>query len=315
MNTEALIYVTDQRGYNLTLLSLASYILTQNNDRDIYVFCHNFEPENTKNLQNRSEDKGFRVNFVSVNNSSFNDIKIKGHITNTTYLKLHCVLDLKDKYDKVLYSDNDILYVREIDLSNVNFKNTPLAAVIDVADSSGMTDEYFIETCKKNNVSSRYFNAGLLYFNCIKLRTESSLIKDFHNHVNTHKESCWYKETCRTNDQCSMNFLFSEKWVPLPLTNNMQACLKYSDLWTQASVRHYQGKTKFYPITSWREDRQAISLINRTLDFMDMDGQYTSGITGNIFYFFNKLRQYKSIKNKTSSLKYIDKVHGSEFVK
>ena len=257
----AVVYVVDQKGYELARHAAASFILTQSNFQDLYVFCHNFMPSRKDRLINFGQEHAVRVHIEPINDPQIEKLNSIGHITHTAHLKLKSVEIISHAYDRVLYVDYDVLFFEQIFLETINLEGFPIAAVYDIAVSSGMTDADFIQNCRKNNRSTHHFNSGLMLFDCSKW--DRLTREKYMRLLDKHQVSCDFLKQCQPNDQCITNLLFENNWKRLPLAFNMQACAKFTDQWAHASVRHYQGVSKFLPIRPWRNDGRDIRLIRR----------------------------------------------------
>jgi lipopolysaccharide biosynthesis glycosyltransferase len=257
----AVVYVIDQKGYELARHAAASFILTQSNFQDLYVFCHNFMPSRKDRLINFGEENGVQVHFQPINDPHLEKINGNGHITRTTHLKLKPVEMISHACDRALYVDHDVLFFEPIFLEKIDLEGLPIGAVYDIAVSGGITDADFVENCQKNHRSPHYFNAGLMLFDCSKWNRTSR--GKYMQLLGEHQVNCDYMKKCLQNDQCIVNRLFENNWRRLPLTFNMQACAKFTDKWAHASVRHYQGVSKFLPIRPWRNDGRDNRLIRR----------------------------------------------------
>ncbi len=66
MKKTALLYVTDLKGCQLTLHSLASFMLTQASTNDIYIYCHNFYPGDADLRKVQAAQRGFSLHFEEI---------------------------------------------------------------------------------------------------------------------------------------------------------------------------------------------------------------------------------------------------------
>ncbi|MGD0962235.1 MAG: glycosyltransferase [Methylomonas sp.] len=308
----ALIYVTDKKGFELTIYSISSFVLTQNPQWDIHLFCHDFIPDDITDIKSRCNQAGFNLIISNITDVFISNLLTKGHVTSAAYLKIVCVLALKDQYERILYADNDILFVESINLNNINFDNMPLAAVIDIADCGEISDPSFNETCVKNGVSQKYFNSGFMYFNALILRNDTTIMDRYLEFLGIHQSFCWYKMNCRTNDQCVLNRLFCDQWTLIPLKYNVQGCLKFTQYWSRAAVRHYQGSNKFIPVKPWRDDNKGRRLVAEIEEFLGLTPIKYYKLEGVLFY-LNILRNWKSYNSRQLVLAELIKAYGKEF--
>jgi lipopolysaccharide biosynthesis glycosyltransferase len=293
LNQQALFYVTDQKGYMLTLHAMASFVLTQRPEFDIYIFCHNFMPDDVAARQAQCAKQGFHLQVLPVDGQLVDGLKTKGHVTATTYLKLPCALDLSKTYQRVLYVDNDILFMAPVELATLPLDEMSMGAVLDVAECGGITDPTFQATCECHGVSNRYFNAGLMLFDGKALAADSGMRDRYFGFLAQHQKTCWYKQNCRTNDQCVMNRLFNGQWQFLPLVYNMQASLKFTSYWGSAKVRHYQGINKFIPPKAWRDDARGTHFVSQIQAFLALPVLQPRAF-GSVVYLGNRLRHWRS---------------------
>jgi choline dehydrogenase-like flavoprotein/lipopolysaccharide biosynthesis glycosyltransferase len=257
----AVVYVIDEKGYELARHAAASFILTQFNFQDMHVFCHKFMPSRKDRLINVGEENGVRVHIEPIDDPQIEKLDCIGHITHTAHLKLKSVEMISHAYDRVLYVDYDLLFFEQIFLEKIDLEGFPIGAVYDIAVSSGMTDADFIQNCLKNNRSPHHFNSGLMLFDCSQWDYKSK--EKYMQLLDEHQVKCDYMKKCLQNDQCIINRLFENNWKRLPLAFNMQASAKFTGKWAHASVRHYQGTRKFLPVRPWRNDSRDIRLIRR----------------------------------------------------
>ncbi len=296
----AATYVTDVNGYNLTLYSAVSFALTQKIPHDVFIFCHGFQPEKERSVEDFFSRTAHRIIFKRIDNKKIEGLSTKGHVPKTAYLKIICVAELIKNYSRVLYADNDLLFFSSLELNSVQFDGCPVAAVMDIAECGHLTDPEFASTCRANGVSPRYFNSGLMLFDRLNWQ-ESSVLPSYYSLLAEHQHTCKYKKHCRTNDQCVLNRVFENSWISLPFDYNMQACLKHSKHWTNASVRHYQGPDKFIPLKARRNDYKDARLVNDIEKILGKKGTKWS-FMNLIVLSMNRIRLFKKIKKAERAL-------------
>jgi lipopolysaccharide biosynthesis glycosyltransferase len=253
----AVVYVIDEKGYELARHAATSFILTQASFQDVHLFCDSFSPSPSDRLTELGRERGVRVHIEPIDNRHTEITQ--GQITKTHFLKLEAVDRIVKAYDRVLYVDNDILFFDEIFLERIDLEGLPVGAVYDIAETGCLTNPDFIKDCRRNNRSPHYFNSGFMLFDSSKWSHEFKDI--FLQFSLEHKLKCDYKQNCTLNDQCSFNRLFENNWKRLPLNFNVQACAKFTGRWDRALVRHYQGPSKFIPVRPWRNDARDMRLI------------------------------------------------------
>jgi lipopolysaccharide biosynthesis glycosyltransferase len=257
--------VTDQLGYELARHAVVSILMSQNYKYDLIVFCHRFEPPKDAALFSYAASRGIELEMAPIEDESSESFTTHGHITTATLLKFEAVDRLYQKYDRVLYADIDILFFDNIAIDKVDFRNKPLAAVVDVGEwvvKSHARESAGFEPYGEEYDPVDYFNAGLLLFNCAMWDSKS--FRDRYVHFLTvHDAECVYKKDCLTIDQCALNRLFEGQWTKLPAGYNFQACGKFTRQWKSAEVRHYTGAKKFLPMRPWRNDNRDTRYIRK----------------------------------------------------
>jgi len=294
----AVVYVIDEKGYELARHAAASFILTQTDVPDVHVFCHNFLPSPSDSLIRVGQENGVRVHIESINEPNADGMDTFGHITKTAFLKFEAIDRVSDAYDRVLYVDHDILFFENIFLEQINLKGLPIGAVYDIADIGGLTDPDFLQNCRQNNRSAHYFNSGFMLFDCSQWNHE--LKGKYLQLSKEHRLNCDYKRKCISNDQCSFNRLFENNWKRLPLNFNMQACTKFTPRWARASVRHYQGPSKFLPIRPWRNDARDFRLIRRIRKALGDNDLWYPPL--NILFGLNAIRRKAWVKRANENM-------------
>lgn len=289
----AAVYVTDQNGYELTRHAAASLILSQRDIPDVHIFCHRFAPDQTDRLIELGRENSVRVHLETIEDTRFIDKGPKGRIPTTVFLKLSVVERLIPMYDRILYVDYDILFLNAIDIANITFDGHPVAAVYDLAHIGGRLEPNFAECCREHGLSEHYFNAGFMLFDCA--RWDSRFTDTYQELVNAHQTSCGYtKGKCTTNDQCVFNMLFSDRWKKLPIHWNMQSCAKFTNQWTGAAVRHYQGAHKFLPARPWRNDARDTALLNQIRDALGYQDRLPA--LSSVLFPLNRIRKNREAR-------------------
>ncbi|WAJ27051.1 glycosyltransferase family 8 protein [Antarcticirhabdus aurantiaca] len=262
MSKIALSLVTDLNGSKLANFAIASFILSQSKPVDIHLYQDGYKRQPHERLAELATSRGFKIQTHELSSDQFNGYRSAKHITKTQFLKFIAVKDLLGEYERVLYSDTDILFMRDLDLNSVDFGGCPLAACFDVAEVSGITNDQFAANCERNGLSKDYFNSGLMFFNS-RLIDEAALHINYQRLLAEHQKACSYKTPCNTNDQCVWNLLFSGRWKFLPIGWNVQSSMRFTKTWRQASVRHYTGPKKFLPLAAWRSDMIELKLVRK----------------------------------------------------
>lgn len=296
----AVVYVTDEKGYELARHAATSFILTQAGFQDVYLFCHNFLPNPSDQLVEVGRKHGVRVHINPIANP-LNETT-HSQISKTHFLKMEAVDRIAQAYDRILYVDYDILFFEEIFLEKVNLEGLPVGAIYDIAETGCLTNPNFIENCRQNNRSPHYFNSGLMLFDSSKWNHE--LKSQFLQLSLEHKLNCDYKENCHLNDQCSFNRLFENNWKRLPLNFNVQGCAKFTARWGRAPVRHYQGPRKFLPVRPWRNDARDMRLIKSIRQALGYKGGWYP--PSNILFGFNAFKRRTWIRKVNKAMDVVE---------
>ena len=258
----AVVFATNKKCFQLARHAATSFILTQTQFQDVYIFCHTLLPNPKDRLIDVGEEHGIRVHMEPISDPYFEKLHSSGYLKKIVqHLKLKSLETISHAYDRVLFVDCDILFYDQISLDKVDLEGFPIGAAYDIAVTSEITGPDFLQNCRLNNRSPHYFNSGFMLFDCAKWDGNSR--EKYIELLNKHQMNCDYLGECPHNDQCIYNLLFENNWKKLPLNFNMQACAKFTDRWKEASVRHYQGDNKFLPARPWRADSREILLMRR----------------------------------------------------
>jgi lipopolysaccharide biosynthesis glycosyltransferase len=247
------IFVTDRRGLDLARFSIASFIYSQTSKPDLTLYCDGFALAPDDVLFRLAADAGFRFTARPISSAMYAASRTDHHISTTTYAKLAAAIDAAKSYDRVFYTDFDILYFAPLPLLTLDFQGFPLAAAFDVSETTSVTDRHFEENCAASGVSKNYFNAGVLFIDAANCDL-ASLEAKYSEEVKKHDAHCLYKADCTTGDQCVWNTLFADNWLFLPISWNVQSSMRFTPAWQTAAARHYTGPVKFLPVRPWRSD-------------------------------------------------------------
>lgn len=170
-----------------------------------------------------------------------------GHITKATYYRLQ-IPDLFPQYDKVIYSDVDIVFQQ--DLSSMFYSaingDELIAAVLDLS----IDGKFYFNSSLPSSIGKSprdYFNAGFLVLNTLQMRKEK-IVQKFDDILasGSHAE----------NDQDILNIACAGRTVLLPNKYNFQPNhfsnymwgrdhpeIDFSELFKSATI-HYTGAAK-----------------------------------------------------------------------
>ena len=188
-----------------------------------------------------------KISFVSVGDA-FKDSEgfASGHITTATYYRL-LIPDLFPQFDKVIYSDIDIIFQQDLSgLFRDSLQNGELvAAVLDLA----IDDVFYFHSdlpAKIGKSVKDYFNAGFLVMNLKQMREEGTT-EAFEKHAKIKYDQ---------NDQDVLNIVCRGRVQLLPSLYNFQlnhfsnymwkrkkAGISFEELFKKATL-HYTWKNK-----------------------------------------------------------------------
>ena len=151
------------------------------------------------------------IRYIEIDNTFEKSFEIRG-VTIATYYRL-LLADLIPEYDKVIYSDVDIIYRMDLsDIYNVDIENYYLAATLDLGlnylNKSYISQSSILEF-------GQYIQAGFAIFNLKKIR-EDNMVTVFKEHA-IHKKYTY-------QDQDILNICCKGKIKYLPPCYNVNDC-------------------------------------------------------------------------------------------
>ncbi|MCB8876292.1 glycosyltransferase family 8 protein [Acidisoma silvae] len=286
------VYVTDERGFDLTTLSALSLGLSQSRP-DVHILGHKFLPQASKEFKEAAAKLDMRVTFGSVEDAAAERHETFDHITTPSLLKLAAVTSLVSDYDRIVYIDYDFLVFKKLDIEGLNFDGRPIAAVADL-DLNYINGVKKLDWRDQSSLSASlgtYFNSGFMIFDAATWRVD--FLRQYQAALDAHALSCDYVVDCTTPDQCALNKVFSDNWRELPADYNMQAAGKFTKSWQTAATRHYCGARKFLPLSPLRSDYRDTGHINAIHDLL---GRPTSRLALAYWVLFklNCIRKYRA---------------------
>lgn len=136
----------------------------------------------------------------------------KRYVTTTTFLKLILIRYFRNKFDRIVYLDTDLLLFGGLDeLFSLDLEDSPIGAIRDFRSR---------ELVNNSNVR-KYFNAGLLVFDLNHAHIES-LAENLLTQLQTSRNS-------KYQDQDVLNAVFDEKWFEISNRYNFQIAFRYPD--------------------------------------------------------------------------------------
>lgn len=175
---------------------------TSPNPIDIYVLDGGISEDNKIKLNLLVKNYSFKINFVSIDKSSFAHFSLNGGYTQTIYYRI-MIPKLLPQLSKSLYLDSDIIVINDIfELYRINIENYLLGAVEDSALDKTRHRELDIPDNEK------YFNSGVLLLNiCMwnKFDISEKVIEFIKNNP----------EKLKYPDQDAINKILCGRWYSL----------------------------------------------------------------------------------------------------
>lgn len=274
--THAFVYVSDRRGLELTAYSAASLVASQPQPCSIHICCHDFRIEQQGSellrLQRLLTEAGGRLVLHTIRDEQLEQHDTFGHVTKPTLLKPLAMQKLVADHDAVVYLDNDILVFGDLRIDGIEFSDAPIAAVVDMDLTHTGWVKIFRTSAPRpagnglrassDGIFPGYFNAGFMVINCKGWRT-GGFVQQYRAALHRYAEACSDKNECTSPDQWAVNHVFQGRWLPLPVTYNMQASAKFTTFLQSALVRHCCGPRKFLPNALFRNDAKDIRLLSK----------------------------------------------------
>lgn len=157
---------------------ICMFSILKNNPKinfDFHILTNHFDSFGFDKLLKQFSN--FRIHIYKINTSYFDSLQTTGHFTTAIYYRLSIAAILKDKVEKFLYLDADILCFSKLDdLLDINIENYILAAIED----EYVRKDYIAELGLPEN--SKYFNSGVLLINT-KAWLDFDLLEKFKNKI------------------------------------------------------------------------------------------------------------------------------------
>src|SRR5271156_4278634 len=129
----AFVYLTDEGGFELARHSAVSLAMSQNAPCDIHVFCYRFTPVVPPQFAAAMAALRATLWFHDINDTGLEQHPTCGHVTTPSLLKPSAVGRLATgDYDRIVYLDSDLLIFEDLAIADIDFGQTPIAAVIDM---------------------------------------------------------------------------------------------------------------------------------------------------------------------------------------
>jgi len=216
-----IVYITDDKYFVNTCVSIVSVLKTCTGDVHIYV-CVNKEEFTQYYLADCMLNQYENIDLVEVDINSINDLSINGnssYVSATALIKFWLPSIFSD-FNKILYLDGDTIVQNDLSqLYEQNLGDNFVAAVMDPLVQHSHVDILGIE-------ESKYFNSGVMLLNLEEMRK---------NDVT--KQLIGYKENGYNvfMDQDALNVVLKERKLLLPIKFNFLTTL--TDAYTLSELR------------------------------------------------------------------------------
>lgn len=208
----------------------------QGHSINVHVINGGISSENIKKLEILEERYNFNINYINIDKNYFSDLFISDHISQATYYRILIPSLLKNKINKVLYLDCDLIIQCDLlELFEINIDNYFVGAVED--DDSETKEVLGLSS------SDSYFNAGVLLMN-IEKWNNSNIAEETFEFIrnNPDKIKFW--------DQDALNYTLKNKWLIINKCFNLSAVeakkisKDKSNTIINNSIIHFSGNLK-----------------------------------------------------------------------
>ncbi|MDF7671506.1 glycosyltransferase family 8 protein [Orbaceae bacterium ESL0721] len=203
VETIHIAYCADENYIEHISVSIQSIILNNLKLKlQFHVFLYDVNPKLIKKLQDTSESIAI-YNIKSTDIEKYQHQFSTKHISNSTFIRLLVPRLLKDKTDKFLYLDADILCFADISsILTIDITNFICAVCTD-----SLNNQFNKNSIRLNLQSPYYFNAGVLYIN-----TNKWIDFDVEHRANLILSQ---NKTLKYADQDALNIVLENRVLPL----------------------------------------------------------------------------------------------------
>src|ERR1700722_3166595 len=117
---KAFVYVSDERGFELTIHSAMSLALSQPRPCHIHIFCYAFSRDLPTSLAGVFATHGAKVIFDHIGDDTLERHQSDLAVAGPRIHKLPAVGKLLGEYDRVIYLDNDLLIFDDLQLDSID---------------------------------------------------------------------------------------------------------------------------------------------------------------------------------------------------
>lgn len=203
-----LAFVVDQYFFKYLMVTLASVVDHSTSDFDVYILQTGIDESVQKKcidfFRNKFTKNNINFNFIEFDRKKFEAYDISNkNITLTTFAKFEIPTLIQE--DKILYLDSDLVILR--DLKDLWDRFDDKYSVMAVANPQypKWKDHEAIGLIP----NQKSFNAGVIYFNCKKIR-ELNKVEELYSFTNNSHNRI------KLHDESAFNFVFQNDWLELP---------------------------------------------------------------------------------------------------
>lgn len=170
-NTINIFFASNKKFAPYLQTAIASILSNamDNDDIKIFILNDNFNDKIKGDIILLNKIKKFYVEFINVNNNQFISFKSPSYINSAATFYRYLIPIIKPDIDKALYLDCDIIVRKSLKvLFNIDLENNYIAGVEDPA-----TIVSKLKLKNRFGIKDRYVNAGVLLFNCKKMRDDN----------------------------------------------------------------------------------------------------------------------------------------------
>ena len=180
------------RPCGVTLFSITEH--NKDLNIDFHIFTTFFDKFGYDEILKNNPN--IRIHVYILNTQAYDDLQINGHFTTAIYYRLSIASILKDKVERFLYLDADILCFGSLkELLSLDLHSYVLAAVEDRC----MKKDYMLSIGL--DASKKYFNSGVLLIN-VSLWQQMDVFNQFNNLIN--------QKTYKFPDQDVLNLILGD---------------------------------------------------------------------------------------------------------
>lgn len=265
-----IVFSTDHNYVMPTCVTIHSLLAAskQETSYDIYVIIDPNVSETDKDLlrrQVKSDNEKASINFIEIGDTFDNGFEIR-EISKACYNRL-MIPWLLPQYDKVVYSDVDIIFTGDIsEVFDIDLGDNLVAGVGGKTWTKGIIKKYLQ---KIGAPTDSYINSGFLLINS-RLQREENLKEKY---LELSKKKFIYQ------DQDIINLVCKDRILKLPVAYNVNPADYYTMKKGEAKVVHFFGfKPWNYFTYSWNLwwDAYGTSIV--------YDGEYAKKVSGNILH-------------------------------